>query len=170
MGQEIRKFLEKEVYVAGVEDDFDEMHMSEELFICETLEGLHEHLNSLTPSMDSDVKVLHGVLTNGLVLPSKLHRRSVFLLIPNEMAAEGMGAIKECDVDDIDDLAEKITNMVAEGQYYIWDPSDIFILYGYEIKVTLGIADDDVDDEAIASGHKILDEVKQIAKAHSAGG
>lgn len=170
MGQEIEKFLGKEVFVAGVDDEFDVMHMSQELFICETLDGLHDHLNGLTPTMDQDVRVLHGVLTNAMVLPSSLHRRSVFFVLSNDLSGPGVGAIKDADVSSINELAEKITEMVVEQTYFIYEPEDIFILYGYEIKVTLGIADDEVDDEAIDAGAKIVKEVKKISKEYGIGG
>jgi len=170
MAEEVDKYLGKEVFVAGVEDDFDDMGGSQELFVCETLEGLHDHLTTLTPTMDSDVRVLHGVLTNAMVLPSSLRRRSVFFVLPNIYAGAGVGAIRDADVSNIDELADKVTEMVKENIYYISDPEDICILYGYEIKVTLGVADDDIDDEAVSAGGKILQEVNKISKEYGVGG
>lgn len=170
MGEEIDKYLGQEVFVAGIEDDFSEIGGSQELFLCKTLEGLHDHLNSLTPTMDSDVRVLHGVLTNGMVLPSSLRRRSAFFILPNIYAGDGLGSVMDADVSSINELADKITEMISEGVYHIYDPEDVFILYGYEIKVTLGIADDEVDDEAISAGEKILQEVNKISKEHGLGG
>ena len=63
------KYLYDEIYVVGTDSA---VSATGELTVCESLEELLQHLKTKNVSINSDLRILHGVLTSAKAIPKDL--------------------------------------------------------------------------------------------------
>lgn len=155
--------IEGEVFVVGIDVS---TALSGPLNIFKSYEEVLDHLNNLNPVIDSDTKVLHGILTSAEVLPSSFNNSQPFIIIkdPND---DEIGSIIEIEDDNnVEDLADKITGLIVwAGNIEISctpEIDNIFVLYGYEVDMVLSITEDNMDEQQIEEGKEILNSIKKI--------
>lgn len=149
----------EEIYVVGVDHTVSQ---SGELVPFDSLEELLEHLKMKNPSVATDVRVLHGLLTPARAIPANLDGRSAFILLADPDKHEA-GIMLDSDADTCTELAEEIEKIMSSSEISteIIDIDDVFILYGYEISICLSINEDDIDDDAIKDCVKIAKAVER---------
>lgn len=157
-------YINKEIFVVA-EDEMNTV----EIIIYDEIIGVMEHLQTLSPVDDPNTKVYHGILTSAEVLPSSTKGKKCFILVIDlatgfeNVPLEGCIFESDCE-EDISVLAGEIEHIVNDNEYVTFaiDIENLFVLYGYPVEITLGVSDDEVDDEVIDTCKKIAEEIKQI--------
>jgi len=153
-------YLYKEVYVVGVDVTTS---ISGELKICDSFEDLLKHLKTKNASVTSDLRVIHGVLTAAKTIPKELHGRQAFVLLkdPDE---DDHGLLLDSEAEDYIELGEEIKEQLDTGEAasFFFEIEDVFIVYGYEMTLTLSVDEDDVDDDIIEVCMSISNEAKKL--------
>lgn len=164
-------YLNREVFVVAE----DEM-VTVEIGIHDEMYSLIEHLQTLNPINNLDTKLYHGIITSAEILPSSIKGKKCFILVTDPDTGEGgvslEGCIFESDCEnDISTLAGEIEHIINANEYVTFpiEIENVFVLYGYAIDITLGIDDDDVDDEVIDTCTKIIEEIKHMRKGLNLG-
>lgn len=159
----MKNMIGEEVFVVGIDNVIVN---SGPLDIFSSYEEVIDHLNGLNPIVDSDTKIVHGVLTSAEILPDTFDDVKPFIIIKDPDDGE-IGSIIEIEDDDkVEDLADRITDLVAGvGNVEVAclpEIDDIFVLYGYEIDVVLSITEDSMDEQQIETGKKVFDSIEEI--------
>jgi len=142
----LSKHLFKEVYLVGVDHTVCD---SGELAAFDSLADLLEHLRYKSPSIASDIRVVHGVLTSARSIPGDLGGRTVFLVVCDSDVPKH-GVLLDSDAETPSDLAKEIELVMENPEVIeIINIDDIFILYGYEINTCLAVDEDDFDEDMI---------------------
>lgn len=130
-----------------------------ELGIYKSFEDLVEYLATKTANINSDIRVLHGVLTSATTIPQDFCGRQAYILVSTK---DGYGITMDSDSDnDCVELASEIEKLLSEEETELHSIEDVFILYGYEINVILSVDEGDVDEEMM----KMCAEAGRRAKA-----
>lgn len=157
------KHLYKEVYVVGTDNT---VSTSGELTVCGSLEDLLSYLKSKNISINPDLRVIHGVLTPGTAIPKDLKGRQPFILLQDPDNSDH-GIILDSDTeDDCRELASEIEEVLGseEGVSFFFEMENVYILYGYELSLTLSIDEDDIDEELISDCLLIGAAAKNLSK------
>lgn len=144
----MEKYLYKEVYVAGPDST---VTTSGELTICGSFEALLNHLKTKSVIINSDLRVLHGVLTSAKTIPKDFNHRQPFILL-KDPDSNDRGIMLDADAEnDCNELASEIERLLENGEVasFFFEMDDIYILYGYELSITLSVDEDELDEEII---------------------
>jgi hypothetical protein len=153
----ISQYIGKEVFIViGSEDD-----ETGDINAFEDWGSLMEFLKKLTPTVDPETRVFHGILTPGEFIPSSFHGKSAFIVCI-EPCEDSKGNIIESTGESPTGLAEEIVNIMniggpASGMKI--NIEDIYVLYGYQLETCLSVDDDDIDEEIIAVCSEIASEI-----------
>lgn len=154
-------FIGREVFVVtGAEED-DPC----EIFITEGVDNLLDHLKYMSPSIDSETRVFHGILTLAEFLPSSFRGKSAFIVsISTIKTIEGH--VREAGTTP-DEVALEIESIISTGGAFPEGSitiDDIFILYGYQIETCLSINEDDMDEEIIGVCEEISEDTEIVGE------
>jgi len=154
-------FLYREVFIIGTDNT---MVSDGELEICETFEDLLTFLKRKNAMVDSDLRVIHGVITPATAIPRDLQSRNVFFLI-KDPTDESRAVLKDSDSeDDFIELADEIEKMLGSEEIasFLFEIEDVYIVYGHELTLALTVDEDDLDEEIIASCLEIGEAAKNL--------
>lgn len=158
---QLKKYRNKEVFIVYNEEDYTEGLLLK-MYITSELMELIDHINKLTPSLDFDVKILHGILTSASVLPKNLRGRTAFILAESDNILNRV-LISESVAQSDEDLATDIDSLlVHNGFVNALNIENIYILYGYEISIMLSLNEEEIDEEIIDTCQKIVNDVATI--------
>lgn len=158
----------KEIFLTYSEEGNNNQHgVSVEIFVTTELMVLVEYLKRLTPSLDYDSVVLHGILTKASSIPKNLRGKKAFIILEDIYSVD-QALVLEAGVQSDKELAEKIDAIIDGDDKHLvplpWknyavdvDIADVYILYGYEPSVILSLDEEELDEE-------IIDTCKKIAK------
>lgn len=121
-------------------------------------------LRKLTPSIDFETKILHGILTKAYSLPKNLRGKAAFIIV-NDIYNPDHALIIESGAQSDKDLASIIDSMlVYDGPDSIapLGIESIYILYGYEISTILSLDEEEIDEEIIDTCQEIANDAKII--------
>ena len=158
----MEKHLYSEVYVVGVDST---VSTHGELTVCASFEDLLNHLKTKNVSINSDLRVLHGVLTSAKTIPKDLMGRQPFILLKDPDAQGGIMLDADTD-DDYNELAMEIEMCLESGEVasFFFEIDHVYILYGYELTLTLSVDEDDLDEEFIADCLEIGKAARNLGK------
>lgn len=137
---------ERDIFLIAGDEDGE----LSQIFMFNAIEDVEEHLKELTPSLDSQIRLLHGSLAKADYLPSDFHNRTPFVVCVDP--DEPINAfVIESGAASPSELAEEIEMFLKTGGTFatIPDIDDIHIFYGYEVSTCLRPVEDDIDEEAI---------------------
>jgi hypothetical protein len=152
----IDMYVGKEVFLISGSEDED---MSS-LYIFEDWVGVIDQLKTMSPIIEMETRVFHGVLTRSEFLPNSFRRKSTFIIQLNLGDASEANVIESESeaswelANEIEDVI-KTVNAISDIEIGI---ENIFILYGYKIETCLSINEDDVDEEIIETCKNIAAE------------
>lgn len=158
----------KEIFLAYSEEgNNNQQGASIEIFVTTELMVLVEYLKRLTPSLDYDTVVLHGVLTKASSIPKNLRRKRAYIILEDIYNAD-QALVLEAGIQSDKELAEKVNDVIDGKDRHLlplpWknyaidaDIEDIYIFYGYEVSVVLSLDEEELDEE-------IIDTCKKVAK------
>lgn len=156
----LSQYIGKEVFlVIGSEDE--ELG---DINVLETWGDLIEFLKKLTPLIDPETRVFHGVLTPGEFIPSSFRGKSAFIVCV-EPLEDSKGSIIESTGESPIGLSEEIVSIMNVGGQMSGmkvNIEDIYILYGYQLETCLSVDDDDIDEEIIAVCSEIASEIDDV--------
>jgi len=144
----MEKYLYKEVYIVGPDSVIS---AAGELTICESFEDLLNYLKTKNVSINSDLRVLHGILTSAKSIPKDLKNRQPFILL-EDPESSGHGLLLDPDTDnDCKELASEIERVLTSEEVasFFFEIDQVYILYGYELSLTLSVDEDDLDEDTI---------------------
>lgn len=165
----------KEIFLAYSGEENNNQHGSSvEVFTTTELLALVEHLKKMTPSLDHDTIVLHGVLTKASSIPKNLRGKKAFILLEDIYTADN-ALVLEAEVHSDKELAKKINNLIDEKYKHLapfpWKNypisitiEDVYIFYGYEVSVILSLDEEELDEEIIEACKKIAKDAITIEK------
>lgn len=167
MVRALDKYIGKEVFIVVDGEDEEDSDIN----VLENIEDLTTHLMSLNIIIDSDTRVIHGILTSGEFLPSNLHKKSAYIICLNPNN-DSSGFVSESGCADSSELAQEIETLVfhgfpATGMDISMD--NIYILYGYQLETYISINMEEIDSEAIDTCKKISDEVESVEMGFDLG-
>jgi len=156
----MEKHLYNEVYVIGVDST---VSTHGDLTVCDSFEALLNYLKTKNVSINSDLRVLHGVLTSAKSIPKDLMGRQAFLLFKNPEDKGGIMLDADTD-DDYNELASEIEMCLENEELasFFFEIDDVYILYGYELTLTLSVDEDDLDEEFVADCLQIGRAARQL--------
>lgn len=158
----MEKHLYNEVYVVGPDSVVSD---GGELTICSSFEDLLTYLKTKNVSINSDLRVLHGVLTSAKSIPKTFKNRQPFLLL-EDPEKDGNGIMLDPDVDnDCNELASEIERVLQgseEVASFFFEIDHVYILYGYELSLTLSVDEDDLDEDTIKDCLEISQEARKL--------
>jgi hypothetical protein len=164
------EFLGREVYiVTGSEDE-----ETSEIFITESQLVLDERLISMSPMIDQETRVIHGVLTPAETLPPSFRGKTVFMMALDPGSGTiSEGCVIESNCTTPEELAAEIETIIDAGVGFSFGSSevkigDLYIIYGYELKVGLAINEADIDEETIDACINIADEIEDVSIMYTA--
>jgi hypothetical protein len=143
--------------------------------IFRTIEEMNNFLNTHDEEELEDMRVLHGYLTAGNIIPTNFSGLFPYLIIENPVDP-GTGFIVESDADTPEELAAQIEHALAETDKTStdeeYDIEKIFVLYGYEISLQLDvynvgkliIHEFDVNQFQADEAQKVSDSVEKIQR------
>lgn len=161
------EYYGQEIFVLGKEES-----SSDEVFIFENYEELLDKLKELNPDSDLDFIIIHGIMAPAHTLPSSILDSKAYIIALNPDGALGEGSIVEISDDaTIDDMAEEIENVVSRGMNvdHLTDIEYTYLVYGYPLNLCLSINEDEMDEIAIKTSTRVVEEVKLIADANGQG-
>lgn len=153
----------KEIFLVYDDEQNDKGTPSKICIVSEFMR-LVDYLKELTPNIDSGTKILHGILTKASVLPKSLRGKTAFIIISSNYKTD-LALVVESDAQSDKDLASTIETMLKYNRSSYTTPlkiENIYILYGYEISVTLSLDEEEVDEETITTCQKIVNDAKII--------
>lgn len=163
----------KEIFLAYSEEGNNNQHGdSVEIFTTTELMVLVEYLKRLTPSLDHDTVVLHGVLTKASSIPKNLRRKKAYIILEDIYSAD-QALVLEAGIQSDKELAKKIDAIIDGNDKHLFpvpwrnyaidtDIDDIYILYGYEVSVILSLEEEELDEEIIDTCKKIANDAEVI--------
>jgi len=153
-------YLNDELFIVCGDED---QEGGTEMYLFSEIANVQAHLLTMTPSIDSDTRLIHGILTRAEFLPKRMRGKTAFLIIENANDPE-KGVVTETAACSVEDLAKDIQSVLARGQEFIaFNGIDaLFILYGYELELSLTVDPYTLDEEVIDDCIAISVEVKEI--------
>lgn len=129
-------------------------------------QDVDEHLSTLTPSVDSGARVIHGVLTKAAFIPiavSKSQLRATYIICSDLGSIETAGVI-ESRATNAKELVLEIKQIIDgdSALEIIPDIDDLYVFYGYEIRTKLSINEDDIDDESLTVCQEMAEKAKEV--------
>lgn len=164
------QYINREIFIVSGDDDEE----ISDIFIAENRIELDEHLASLNPATDGDIRVFHGIITYAEYLPTSFHNKSVYIVVESN-DQPGQGCVVEGG-ETPEEVAREIESIIISSSpmtYGNLSIDDIYILYGYQIGLGIAIDEEDLDEEKILSCEIIADEIIDVEKAslkHNSGG
>jgi len=154
------KYLYKEVYVVGTDCA---VTISGELTVCGSFESLLNHLKTKNVSINSDLRVLHGVLTSAKSIPKDFKDKQPFLLLEDPDSKEH-GIVRDADADSCEELATEIMTILdsEEVASFFFEIENVYILYGYELSLAMSVDDDDLDEDIIETCIEVAEEARKL--------
>jgi hypothetical protein len=156
-----RDCIYREVYVITVDSIVQQTAGRLEVHL--SFENLVESLSKKSHMSGSEIRVLHGILTPARVVPSRLRGRQAFIIIVDEDSKYGSAFDSDAD-DSCDELAAEI-EAIANNSDIRPDIDDIFILYGYELGLTLSVSEDDINEDVMQRCAAVGLESRKILRA-----
>lgn len=154
-----KKHLGSEIFIAGYDGDQE----VGELFMCDSLSDLNDHLSIMNPISEANLTVVHGILTSAEYIPEDIGRGVYVIVVdPND---DGSGCIFEFTSANPDGLAELIEENLSEPHCELSSGltiDNIFILYGYEANMCYAVSEDEVDEGVIETSQKIADAANEM--------
>lgn len=152
--------LYKEVYVVGTDHA---VSAGGELAVCSSFETLLNHLKTKNISINSDLRVLHGVLTSARSIPKDFKDRQPFLLLRDPDSSDH-GVLLDADADNCDELAAEIVHVLGSEEMasFFIEIEHVYILYGYELSLTMSVDEDDLDEDTIASCIEVAEAARKL--------
>lgn len=154
-------FLEDEVFIVSSGE-----HKAE-ITIFMDFEALSTFLETMSIIEGSRLQVHHGVLCKADVLPSDFKRQRPYIVMfdPDSINIEGIVIDPACL--DTKDLAKEIEETVAFGTLQCditsdADISNVFVLYGYQLPIQIGINFEEIDEEVIFTCKSVSDDIESI--------
>jgi hypothetical protein len=157
------KHLYNEVYVVGTDST---VTAAGELTIHESFKDLLNHLKTKNVSVNSDLRVLHGVLTTAKAIPQDLRSRQPFILLRDPDDNEH-GIMLDSDTDDdCNELASEIEEVLESNEVasFFFEIDHVYVLYGYELSLTLSVDEDDLDKDMVADCMKIANAARKLTE------
>lgn len=153
-----KEHIGNEVFVAGFDGDVEvgELAMFDSIF------DLNEHLTSMSPISETNLTVVHGILTSAECIPEDIGRGVYVIVVdPDD---DGNGCIHEFTSEDPDSLARVIEENLSKKHSELGDLTidNIFILYGYEMSMCYAVSEDEVDEATIEASQKIADVANEM--------
>lgn len=150
MGKFLSTSIGKEVFVVGPEED----EVEGELMVFTELPDLLEYLISKSTGLESEIRVLHGVVTAAETIPQELDFKNidVYILIDDNVVAE-KGVIMSFEDSSAEDLAAIVEDLVLSGGMIPTlapqNIDNIMLLYGYELYIGLAINPAEIKEDKI---------------------
>jgi hypothetical protein len=162
----LEKLKGKEVFVVGQ----DESTITPgELSLFEKYEDLWAHISQMELSIDNDARVIHGVLFPATFLPSTFRGTTPFLVMCDtleSMEEEPVGVIVEVPAATVEELAEFIENILNAAVPDINTTiDDIYVVYGYEPRLSITLDPEEIDEGAISEGKALVAEADVLEDA-----
>jgi hypothetical protein len=157
----MEKYLYDEVYVVGADSI---VSSGGELTVCGSFESLLDYLKTKNVSVNSDLRVLHGVLTSAKSIPANFKNRQPFILLQDPESTDH-GLLLDPDTDDnCKELALEIEKMLESEEVasFFFEIDHVYILYGYELSLTLSVDEDDLDEEIITDCLEIAQAAREL--------
>lgn len=154
---QLKKHCNKEIFLAYNDEDNDR-DLPVEIYITSELMELVDHINKLIPSIDFNIKILHGILTNASVLPKNLRGRTAFMIVDDTILDHAL--VSESNAQSDKDLANTIDSLLLYNKSESIE--DIYILYGYEISAILSLNEEELDEEIIDTCQKIICDINTV--------
>jgi hypothetical protein len=154
------EYLYKEVYVVGTDNM---VSASGELVVCSSFEKLLDHLKTKNISINSDLRVIHGVLTSARSIPKDFKNKQPFIML-KDPDKENYGVLLDADGDSCDELGEEIEMTLAseDTAAFFFEIEHVYILYGYEMSLVMSVDEDDLDEDAIECCMEIGDAARKL--------
>jgi len=147
----------KGVYVVGI----DGARGTGDIEACESFEELNAHLKTLSTSTETDLMVLHGIITSARYIPAEVGR-NVYIIV-QDPDDPGSGCIYETDYPDSDDLVALITEIVTLGDehYKLIDIDNVYVMYGYEVSTGFSVDEGELDEELFEQCEEVVKHIKE---------
>ena len=154
------KYLYKEVYVVGTDSA---VSASGELTVCDSFEALLTHLRTKNISINSDLRVLHGVLTSGRSIPNDFKNKQPFIILKDPDSSDH-GVLLDADSDSCHELAQEIEKALdsEEMASFFFEIEHVYILYGYELGLAMSVDEDDLDEEIISTCLEVAEAARKL--------
>lgn len=131
-----------------------------------------DYLKRLSPNLDYETTILHGVLTKASTIPKNLRSKKAYIII-EDIYDQSQARVIEAGIQTDEELANKISLIVGNKntisiplQQRTYDVDveidDLYILYGYEIPIILSLDEELLDEQIIDSCQKIADDAKAL--------
>jgi hypothetical protein len=157
----MNKHLYDEVYVVGPDST---VSIGGDLTVCSSFESLLEYLKTKNVSVNSDLRVVHGVLTSAKSIPKDLKGRQAFILL-RDPADDDLGMLLDADADDdYNELGTEIERVLESNEVasFFFEIDDVYILYGYEMSLALSVDEDEIDENIIHDCKSIAIEARKL--------
>jgi len=157
----MNKYLYDEVYIVGVDHAISS---GGELKVCGSFESLLEYLKTKSVSINPGLRVVHGVLTSAKSIPKDFKTRQPFIIL-TDPTDPTYGILLDSDTeDDCTELASEIERVLEseEAASFFFEIDHVFILYGYELGLTLSVDEDDIDEEIISDCLEVADTAREL--------
>jgi len=154
------KYLYSEVYVVGTDSA---LSAGGELVVYSSFEDLQTHLKTKNISINTDLRVLHGILTSARSIPKDFKDKQPFLLLKDPDSADH-GVLLDADSDSCEELAqeiEKVLNSEEMASFFI-EIEHVYILYGYELSLAMSVDEDDLDEDIISSCLEVAEAARKL--------
>ena len=157
----MEKHLYDEIYLVGVDNTVSPCG---DLTVCATFEDLLSHLKTKNASIDSDLRILHGVLTSAQSIPSDLKGRQPFIILKDPNVHDQGILLDSAADDDCKELAAEIERMLESEEVasFFFEIDHVYVLYGYELSLTLAADEDELDEEIISACLEIAEAARKL--------
>jgi hypothetical protein len=155
--------LDQDVFIVASDETFhgsDEVD-NREFHVYDSEDDLREGLADLDIVVGDQIRVFHGVLAMAEALPSDLHDRNAYVVVAPNWTDDAF--VVDAGIT-LEFLEETVTEIISKGigGLHGLDIDDIYILYGYELSVTLSIDEDDFDEETLEGCRVLSAEAEEI--------
>ena len=144
--------LGKEVYVITDSTEFEVADTT----IVETWGELRTSLQACDPTVCNETQVFHGHITSAMQLPPSLEGKTAFIII-YDSNDPSKAVVYESASEDIEAMSIEIEEAIATNSDFdlTINIEDIFILYGYQMNVSLAVSEEEVDEELLEACERI---------------
>jgi hypothetical protein len=156
------KFLYDEIFLVGTDST---VTTTGELTVCESFEELLVYLRTKNISVNSDLRILHGVLTSAKTIPKDLMGRQPFIIL-KDPDSKDHGILLDSSADDnYTELATEIEEALESEEVasFFFEIDDVYVLYGYELSLALAVDEDDIDEAIISDCLEIGESARKLS-------
>lgn len=156
----MEQYLYNEVYVVGTDVTIS---AGGDLVVCSSFEDLLNYLGAKNVSINSDLRVIHGVLTSAQSIPKDLKGLQPFILLKSPENDHGILFDADAD-DDCAELAAEIEKILESGEIasFFFEIDNVYILYGYELSLTLSVDEGDLAEEIISECLEVAEAARKL--------